>query len=231
MKMDNNKETIRRETLFPAGLQVRESPDGAESRTIEGYAILFGVPSAPFWSDEDGECHEVIAAEAVTRDLLDASDIKMTMFHDRQLILARSNKGEGTLSYEVDDRGVKFSFEAPRTADGDKALELVRRGDISGCSFMFSTRYYDESCVSHEVEIRDGRVYETYTVRVITGIYDFTLAADPAYPDTSVDVRELADSLRRERISEKEAEAESITENNYKEQVAEMRASARMSLT
>lgn len=231
MKMDNNKETIRRETLFPAGLQVREAPDGAESRTIEGYAILFGVPSAPFWSDEDGECHEVIAAEAVTRDLLDASDIKMTMFHDRQLILARSNKGEGTLSYEVDDKGVKFSFEAPRTADGDKALELVRRGDISGCSFMFSTRYYDESCVSHEVEIRDGRVYETYTVRVITGIYDFTLAADPAYPDTSVDVRELADSLRRERISEKEAEAESITENNYKEQVAEMRASARMSLT
>ena len=231
--MKNSNETIRREVTFPAGLQIRER-EGAESRTIEGYAIIFGEPSAPFWSDDQGECREVIAREAVSRELLDASDIKMTMFHDRQLILARSLNGEGTLSYEVDDKGVRFSFEAPNTVDGDKALELVKRGDISGCSFMFSTRYYDESCVSHDVEIRDGRVYETYTVRVITGIYDFTLAADPAYPDTTVDVRDLADALRQRREeSQPQPEPEKEPEeeiNNYKEQVAEMRARARVSI-
>lgn len=108
------------------------------------------------------------------------------MFHNREKILARSNMGEGTLGYEIDERGVKFRFDAPNTALGDEALELVRRGDIAGCSFAFSTRYWDESCVSHETEVTDGKVVERYTVRCMLGIYDFTLAADPAYPQTSV---------------------------------------------
>ncbi|MBO5246147.1 MAG: hypothetical protein J6B28_02680, partial [Eubacterium sp.] len=41
------------------------------------------------------------------------------------LILARSKNGKGTLTYSVDDKGVYFEFEAPKTVDGDKALELV----------------------------------------------------------------------------------------------------------
>ena len=116
----------------PAELRVREAGEGeAPSRTITGYAILFNTQSAPLWSDDEEEAREVIAPEAVTRELLDGCDIKMTMFHDRQLILARSKNGTGTLTYNVDERGVAFSFDAPNTADGDKALELVRRGDIS----------------------------------------------------------------------------------------------------
>ena len=117
----------------------------------------------------------------------------MTMFHDRQLILARSKGGKGTLSYTVTDEGVDFESEAPRTVDGDKALELVRRGDIAGCSFAFSTYYYDENYVSRSKSIDErGRTVVTITVRKVLGIYDFTLAADPAYPQTSVDLREAA---------------------------------------
>ncbi|MBQ9711574.1 MAG: HK97 family phage prohead protease, partial [Bacteroidales bacterium] len=138
-------ENVRRELLTSAAdLHVREAGEGeAPGRTISGYAILFNTPSEPIWDDEDGEAREVISPEAVTRELLDSSDIKMTMFHDRQLILARSNRGSGTLSYEIDGKGVRFEFEAPNTADGDKALELVRRGDLAGCSFMFSTYYWE----------------------------------------------------------------------------------------
>ena len=91
------------------------------------------------------------------------------------------------------DEGVDFEFEAPRTVDGDKALELVRRGDIAGCSFAFSTYYYDEDYVSRSKSIDErGRTVVTITVRKVLGIYDFTLAADPAYPQTSVDLREAA---------------------------------------
>ena len=99
-----NKDTIIRRCLCtPTELHVREAAEGeAPSRTITGYAILFNVPSAPLWSDEDSEAREVIAPEAVTKELLDGQDIKMTMFHNRQLILARSNKGGGTLSYTED---------------------------------------------------------------------------------------------------------------------------------
>lgn len=218
--MDKTKE-IRRECFAPTGLQIREN-DGGESRTITGYAILFDTPSAPMYDDGEEEAREIISAEAVTRELLDTSDIKMTMFHDRQLILARSRKGAGTLKYSVDEKGVLFEFEAPATVDGDKALELVRRGDISGCSFAFSTRYYDRQYVSRDVERKNGKTLITYTVRVITGLYDFTLAADPAYPDTSCAARELVQGLMEEKPSkEKDEERERI-----REQIGEMRRAA-----
>ena len=193
-------EEIRRELLTAcAELHVREAGEGeAPSRTIVGRAILFNVPSRPLWADEEEEAVEVIAPEAITREILDACDIKMTMFHDRQLILARYKQGQGTLTYDVDEKGVTFAFEAPNTVDGDKALELVRRGDLAGCSFMFSTHYWDEGFVSRSVEIRDGKSYITYTVRQVTGIYDFTLAADPFYEGTEVDTREIREASKPE---------------------------------
>lgn len=227
--METNKSKIIRRCLCtPTELHVREAGEGEEpSRTITGYAILFNVPSAPLWSDEDSEAREVIAPEAVTKELLDAQDIKMTMFHDRQLILARSNKGNGTLSYSVDEKGVAFEFEAPNTADGEKALELVRRGDISGCSFAFTTPYYDTDYVERTSEIDStGRNHITYTVRGVTGVYDFTLAADPAYPDTSVEARELTEGLK-----EAQKPAPEIKENKKAlEQVREMRHAAKRNL-
>ena len=143
--MAKNKNTeITRMLHTCAELHVREAAEGEkESRTI---------PSAPLYDYDDEEAREVIAPEAITKELLDGCDIKMTMFHDRQLILARSKNGSGTLTYTVDDKGVAFEFEAPHTADGDKALELVRRGDIAGCSFMFTTHYYDSAYVSRDVK-------------------------------------------------------------------------------
>lgn len=213
--------TINKREIFTASqLRLREIDGIEESRTITGYAILFDVPSAPLYEDEDEVIREVIAPEAVSLELLDKSDIKMTMFHDRQLLLARSNKGSGTLSYGIDDKGVYFEFEAPDTADGDKAIELVKRGDIAGCSFAFSTRYYDRAFVEESV-VHGDKVEVTYRVKVITGIYDFTLAADPAYPDTSVEAREIVDALHQRRQREKE---------KFEKQIAEMRRAASASI-
>ena len=213
----------------PTGLHIREAAEGEEpSRTIIGYAILFNVPSAPLWSDEDSEAREMIAPEAVTKEFLDAQDIKMTMFHDNHYLLARSNKGDGTLSYTVDDKGVMFEFSAPNTVDGDKALELVRRGDISGCSFAFTTHYFDSDFVERQSKVAANGVNNiTYRVKAITGIYDFTLAANPYYPDTSVEVRELTKELKREQVP-----ATVITEDKEKalKQLREMRHAAQRSM-
>ena len=213
--------TINKREIFTASqLRLREIDGKEESRIITGYAILFDVPSAPLYEDEDEVIREVIAPEAVSLELLDNSDIKMTMFHDRQLLLARSNKGSGTLSYGIDNRGVYFEFEAPDTADGDKAIELVKRGDIAGCSFAFSTRYYDRAFVEESV-VHGDKVEVTYRVKVITDIYDFTLAADPAYPDTSVEAREIVDALHQRRQREKD---------KFEKQIAEMRRAASASI-
>lgn len=218
----NKNEVIKRLLHTVTDLRVREAKEGeAESRTITGYSILFNTPSAPLWDDGDEEAREIIAPGAVTKEFLDGCDIKFTMFHDRQLILARSKNGAGTLTYGVDDKGVYFEFDAPNTVDGDKALELVRRGDILGCSFMFTTYYYDSAYVARDVQRVDGKTIITYTVNVITGIYDFTLAADPAYPDTNCELRELVNELRTPEQPEK-----AKNENKVREQVREMRCAA-----
>ena len=97
----------KRTIAIVSGLRIREATDGAESRTIEGYALKFGVRSrllCDWWNNY----YEVLEPGCVTREMLDKQDIKLTMFHDRQLVLARSNKGNGTLNYEVDKVGVKF---------------------------------------------------------------------------------------------------------------------------
>ena len=230
MEKKNKNELVRREVVVTcADLHVRETEGGAPSRTIVGYAILFNTPSAPLWSDEDEEAREIIAPEAITKELLDGCDIKFTMFHDRQLILARSKNGAGTLSYTVDEKGVAFEFEAPNTADGDKALELVKRGDLAGCSFMFSTHYWDEAFVSRTMEVRDGRAYITYTVKAVTGVYDMTLAADPAYPDTSVEAREFARDLR-EAAKPAQPEAPKVDKEKVEKQLREMRRAANTKL-
>lgn len=184
----------KRKMGFAVNLQVREATDGGESRTIEGYALKFGVRSRLLcdWWDY---YFEVLEPGSVTREMLDGCDIKLTMFHDRQLILARSNKGVGTLNYEVDEIGVKFWAEMPKTVDGDKALELVQRGDIAGCSFIYSTDEGDsKNAVSYErldEKTESGEDILLRHVKRIDAVYDFTLTTDPAYEQTNVTRREV----------------------------------------
>lgn len=221
--MIKNKNTEVRRTLRTdcAELRVREAEGDAPGRTITGYAILFNTPSAPLWSDEDSEAREVISPEAITKEFLDGCDIKFTMYHDRQLILGRSNKGSGTLEYFVDERGVGFNLELPQSPNGEEALELVRRGDLSGCSFAFTTRYWDSDFVERTAKVVNGATQITYTVKAVTGVYDFTLAADPAYPDTSVEAREFASGLRESEIPSKPVPG--VNTEAVREQLREMR--------
>lgn len=180
-----------------ADLHIREAASGEESRIIEGYALKFGVRSRLLcdWWDY---YYEVLEPGCVTREMLDRQDIKLTMFHDRQLILARSNKGVGTLSYEVDAVGVRFWAEMPHTVDGDKALELVQRGDIAGCSFCYSTDEGDsENAVSYErlkEKTENGEDILLRHVKRIDNVYDFTLATDPAFEQTTVSRREVEEA-------------------------------------
>ena len=192
----------KRTIAIVSGLRIREATDGAESRTIEGYALKFGVRSrllCDWWNNY----YEVLEPGCVTREMLDKQDIKLTMFHDRQLVLARSNKGNGTLSYEVDKVGVKFWAEMPHTVDGDKALELVSRGDIAGCSFIYSTDEGDsENAVSYErldEKGDDGEDILLRHVKRIDNVYDFTITTDPAYEQTDVRWKRQASSLSSSR--------------------------------
>ena len=88
---------------------------------------------------------------------------------------------------------------------------------------MFTTHYYDSAYVSRDVQRVDGKTIVTYTVNVITSIYDFTLAADPAYPDTTceAEARELVKELRTAVEPEQPKNDEKM-----RKQVREMRRAA-----
>lgn len=167
-------------------IALREKED--EPRRICGRAIVFDTPTV-LYSYDNTEVREIIHREAVTQELLDSSDIKMTLFHNRERILARSNKGKGTLSYEITDGGVDFSFASPDTSDGEYAYRSVELGNLSGCSFAFGLADPDKSVDREHSKEGDIDVV-TYHVRSIDAIYDFCIAADPAYPTTSVEARE-----------------------------------------
>lgn len=165
---------------------LREVTEGEGSgRTIEGYAIVFGVESrmlVDYWDDY----REIIEPGAITEEELAQMDIKMTMWHNREKLLARSNKGVGTLRLSVDDIGVKYEFEAPNTSDGNNALELVKRGDMGGSSFTY---WSDESsAVSYTKNEEDILIRH---VKKINMVYEMTIASDPAYTQTSVTAREI----------------------------------------
>lgn len=204
--------TLKKRVIgFASDLKIREASEG-ESRTIEGYALKFGVRSRLLcdWWDY---YYEVLESGCITREMLDKQDIKLTMFHDRELILARSKEGKGTLNYELDDIGVKFWADMPMTADGEKALELIKRGDIGGCSFIYSTDEADsENAVSYErlsEKTEDGQDILLRHVKRIDHIYDFTVTPDPAFEQTEVTRREVeATGVNLEPLKSEETEEE-----------------------
>lgn len=186
---------IRREASFQTGLHVRESEGGSESRTIEGYVLKFGVRSV-LLHDWWNPYYEILEPGCVTREMLDKCNIPLTMFHDRELVIARSKNGKGTLSYTVDGLGTQFNADVARTADGDKALELVRRGDLDGCSFVYSTDEMDPEAVTYEAsgeKDADGNDILLRHVWRIDSITDFTLTGNAAYEQTECVAREAPD--------------------------------------
>lgn len=180
--MNAEKREIR---TIKCELAVREAPQDAqgESRTITGRAIVFDAESEVL---DDWGCkfREVIKPEACSMEFLNTQDIKMNMLHDRSLTIARCNKGEGSMRLSVDDKGVSFEFEAPKCDIGDRCLEMVRRGDYSGCSFEFYPEEYD-------VEERDGGKDVKIIHKKFRALTSLTIGMDPAYKQTSVNAREL----------------------------------------
>ena len=185
------------------GLQVREPQEGqTESRTIEGTPIVFGVRSVNLtpWSDTR-EVYEVLEPGCITNDLLQRSDVILNLNHSNMVpdVLGRCRDGKGTLSLELRENKIGCRCELPRTNNADDALELMRRGDITGMSFAFTDDYQDsENGVSYErtdEKTEDGKEVWLRHVKRITGLYDVAIVTHPAYEQTSVGTRETNDEI------------------------------------
>jgi HK97 family phage prohead protease len=173
--------------------KLKRSADGAETRTIEGYAVVFNTRSQllPDY-DRYRMVQEEIAPEAIDDNLLRSCDIKALLEHNENRMLARSCNGSGTLTLKKDERGLRYEFDAPHTSDGDYALEMVRRGDLFGSSFAYT------SDADVDGNIRYSKDGDTLVRRVckIDHLYDVSIVSNPAYLDTSVTARSLDAALK-----------------------------------
>ena len=185
--MDKNKK--KQFMLFtPETMHVREHvrEDGTKepSRTIYGRAIVFNkvFEYEDYWGDK---YRETIKPSACTKEFLESQDIKLNLLHKREMSIARSNCGEGNLRYSVNNEGVDFEFEAPNCDLGDRALEMVRSGVYTGCSFEFYPKDYECKKITEE-----GKTVYEINHTGFEKLTAFTIAMDPAYKETTVDCRE-----------------------------------------
>lgn len=175
-----------------------------ESNTVEGYALN--------WNEYDmGSFMERIDVNALGE--LKDYDVHALYNHDYDRVLARSKYGEGTLSLEQDQEGLKFRFDLPDTSTGNEVRTLVGRGDVDQASWAFTVRKERWENVRSEKPTR--------VIEEIGEMYDISLTPRGANPTTSVALRSLEKALQ-------EAEPEQLTQNpetvENHEQEAETRA-------
>jgi len=170
MKMDN-KET--RTLQLPN--------EGREGRNISGYA-------ANFLEYDMGGFRERIEPTAF-RDL-SKHDIHALYNHDYNKVLARSNKGEGTLDLSTDEQGLKFGFELPDTPTGNEVRDLVERGDVNQASWAFTVDSEEWQDVRSEKPLR--------VIKEVGGIFDISITPRGANPSTSVALRSLEAAQKEE---------------------------------
>lgn len=161
---------------------------GSESRLVEGYAVVFNSRSQ-LLRDKNGEpFYEEIEPNALN-GVIERSDVVCLLNHDMNRgVLARSRKGEGSLTLSLDSRGLKFSFQAPNSSLGDEILEYIKRKDITQCSFGFTIQ-------DDEFVYTDNSIIPLRKIHQIDFLYDISLVFTPAYEATSVDLRGLNLSL------------------------------------
>lgn len=178
-----------------------------EHKKIEGCAIRFEQRSQLLRYGETS-FYEVVSRGAIDEQTLAQCDIKAYMQHDPNRLLGRSYKGSGTLDLELREDGLYFSLELPNTPTGQEAFELVKRGDIRGCSFAF----WDVE--SEWSALEDGTALRTITR--MPNLDDVSIVVNPAYECTEVSVRGL-DLMTQEEEQPEQEEEEGVSDLYFDE--------------
>ena len=199
--MKNNNLEIRNN-----GIVIERSYD--DSRHVEGYAVVFESQS------EDLGFFETIDRGAITQELVDNSDVFALLNHDDEKVLARSKNGVGSLKLTVDERGLKYEFDAAETQLGNDLLEYLKRGEINTSSFAFALDYNDPEAETWTR--KNGANYRT--IHKIAYLHDVSPVWNAAYSATSVSqrsldkIKELEEQEKREKEERDRRILESLDE-------------------
>lgn len=180
-----------------------------DSRLVEGYSLLFNTESRDL-----GGFKETISPGAL-EGVIEQSDIFCLLNHQNDRgILARSKNGKGSLMLEINERGLKYLFEAPKTALGDELLEYLTRGDITGSSFAFTV-------ADDEWEALADGTYKR-TIKKFNRLYDVSPVFNQAYEETTVARRSLEEIKEADELA-KQKEAERLEEQRKADEAAKQK--------
>ena len=164
--------------------EVRAKRDEQYGTYLDGTPIVFDV-----WTDL-GDYEEQIQRGAL--DNTDLTDVRFLINHNTDMIpLARSrnNNENSTMQMTVDENGmnIRVNLDVENNADARSLYSAVERGDIDGMSFMFLVdgQEWDETESEHPKR----------TVTSISKVFEVSAVTFPAYEQTSISARGLADAL------------------------------------
>ena len=152
--------------------EVRAVDESSDGMTFGGYAWRYNEPSLPL------PFTERIQPGAFKRTLKARNDIRAYYNHNDELLLGSTR----AKTLRIDDRedGGYVEIDLPDTEIGRSTAYHIRRGDITGMSFGFSTVRDSWSEDGNERMLEEVRLHE---VSVVSGV--------PAYPSTTASVRNL----------------------------------------
>lgn len=148
-------------------------------------SILLGRPIVyESKTDIGGWFQEVIEKGAL--DETNLKDVRFLVNHDLSKIpLARSrnNNGNSTMKLDVNDEGldVEVKLDTENNADARALYSAVKRGDISGMSFMFTVKDEEWKDVDSD--------YPTRIIKTIKDVVEISACTFPAYNDTEISAR------------------------------------------
>lgn len=173
--------------------EIRQVQD-TNTTEIDGYIAKFDSPTELF----DG-FFEQIDRGSFDNTLKDGHNIFLLYHHQWDKPLASTITG--TLTLSTDNIGLRFNATInDNLSYGKDAVELIRQGLISGCSFGFN-------CVreSNEYNSTDDSITRTL---LEVNLYEGSILCIPQYEDTQVFARakEIADTERNKLQETKDLE-------------------------
>lgn len=171
---------MREERRISCGeLRTEPAKNDNSSGTIVGYAAVFNQ-----LSEDLGRFREKIAYGAFSESI--TKDVRALWSHDQNVVLGRTKNG--TLRLREDNVGLSFELDLPNTTAGKDALTSIRRKDVSGMSFGFFVQ---------EDSWARGKGADPHIRTLLkVDLFEVSPVAFPAYPQTDVSTRGMAEVLK-----------------------------------
>lgn len=162
------------------GLEIRHSGRPDEGFTLRGYPAVYNKTSHDL-----GGFTEQIESGAFDEVLATEPDVHLTWDHDTRYVAARTKNN--TLHLESDSTGLFMDAQVGNYTWAKDLRTALERGDINQGSFAFNVAEDGDGFATDD----DGNVMRT--IRKVGALYDVTVTAQGAYPQTSLAaVRSLA---------------------------------------